>query len=336
MIGTRPLFLPPGQNGQYVNYWIRAIDNSNDTTDYPFTNATSRFYITLDDGINEIADIQETSNLGGNSIWNGDSIDHMSIHAVVTATANTYDLGTTTIQDGRDPWSGIMIQKVPGDGLENLQRGDSIEITSGEVLEEFGVTYLRNVTYNMLGTGTIPAPITTLDVDSLNQQVFNQAEAYEGMFVEFAPTYVVNTNPDAPSGDFGEWSINPDQARTDGLRVDDLSADIPATFNTTSLSVGQQLNYIRGILWYSFGDVKLVPRNQADIDGFTTTYPKSINTFVFLGLNPQLYMDINDTNQRDHQYTTTASRYRCNRPGSHHRFYRCICQPGNGGSTGFH
>lgn len=283
-----------GTDGEYVNFWFRAIDNSNDTTDAPFENATTQFYITLDDGIDEISDIQETPNLGGNSIWNGDTITSMSVNAVVTATLNTYDLGLLTIQDGTGPWSGIMLQKVPGDMLETLNRGDSIEITSAVVTEVFGVTYLTEVTFNHLGTGTIPPPVTTLDVDSLNQNVFEQAEAYESMLVRWAPATVVNTNADAPSN-FGEFVINPNSGSSTGLRVDDYSQNIPFGFNDDSISQGQTLTYVQGILWYSFGNVKLVPRNLADIGGFSTTYPKSINTFAFLGLNPQLFMDINDT-----------------------------------------
>lgn len=284
-----------GADGEYVNYWFKAIGSANDTTNFPGVNSTSAFYITLDDGIDEISDIQFTESAGGGSYFNGDSIGNMSITGIVTASINTYDLGLVTIQSGTQPWSGIMLQKVAGDGLENLQRGDSILITAGEVIEEFGVTYLSDVDYTYLGKGTIPAPVTTLSPDSLNQQVFDQSEAYESMLVEFQNVAIVDTNPDAPSN-FGEWSFNTNASANTGLRADDYAEDIPFGFNTDSLSMGQTLAYIRGILWYSFGNVKLLPRNQADIDGFTTQYPKRINTFVFNSLNPAVFMDIDEAN----------------------------------------
>ncbi len=286
--------LPPsGGDGVYVNYWIRAIDNSNDTTNFPSVNSTSEFYITLDNGIDEISDIQFTESAAGGSYWAGDSIPSMSIEGVVTASINTYDLGLVTIQDGRQPWSGIMLTKVPGDGLENLNRGDSIRINSGLVFEEFGVTYISNVDYTLLGQGSVPNPITTLDPDSIDQGVLAQAEAYEGMLIEFQNAVVTDTNPDGTSN-FGEWEINIDPQATTGLRVDDYSEDVPFLFNVDSLSQGQQLGFIRGILWFSFGNEKLLPRNQADIDGFSTDYPKRITTFAFVGLNPPVFMDIDD------------------------------------------
>lgn len=286
--------LPPsGGDGVYVNYWIRAIDNSNDTTNFPAVNSTNEFYITLDNGIDQISDIQYTESAGGGSYWAGDSIPSMSITGVVTASINTYDLGLVTVQDGTGPWSGIMLQKAPGDGLENLQRGDSVEITSARIFEEFGVTYLGDVNYTLLGKGTVPAPVNTLHPDSIDQGVLLQAEAYESMLIEFQNAVVSDTNPDGNSN-FGEWEINIDPQATSGLRVDDYAEDVPYLFNVDSLSAGQQLGYIRGILWFSFGNEKLLPRNQADIDGFSTDYPKRITTFAFVGLTPPVFMDIDD------------------------------------------
>ncbi len=293
--GTIP---PSGSDGAFVNYWLLAVDNSGDTTYFPAKNSTNRFYITLDNGIDEIRDIQFTDNQGGSSWWNGDSIPAMDIVATVTATLQPYDLGLTAVQDGQGPWSGIMLTKVPGDGLENLLRGDSIRITSARVVETFGVTYLTNVQYTLLGRGTNPPPITTLNPDSINAQLLSQAEAYESMLVRWDNAYVVDTNADFGSGgsNFGEWYINTDNQKTTGLRVDDYATDIPLGFNTDSLQNGQQLAFIQGILWYSFGNFKLIPRNQGDIDGFTTAYPKVINTFVFTGLTPPLFMDIDQVN----------------------------------------
>lgn len=282
-----------GGDGVYVNYWIRAIDNSNDTTNFPAVNSTNEFYITLDNGIDQISDIQFTESAGGGSYWAGDSIPSMTLTGVVTASINTYDLGLVTIQDGSGPWSGIMLQKAPGDGLENLNRGDSIRVNSARIFEEFGVTYLGDVDYTLLGKGTVPNPVSTLDPDSIDRGVLLQAEAYESMLVEFQNAVVTDTNPDGNSN-FGEWQINTDPQATTGLRVDDYAEDVPFGFNTDSLTAGQQLAFIRGILWFSFGNEKLLPRNQADIDGFSTEYPKRIITFAFVGLNPPVFMDIDE------------------------------------------
>lgn len=288
--------LPPsGSDGEYVNFWIRAIDNNNDTTNFPAINSTSEFYITLDNGLDQISDIQFTESAAGGSNWAGDSIPSMNVKGVITASINTYDLGLVTLQDGTAPWSGIMLQKAPGDGLENLQRGDSIRINSARIFEQFGVTYLGDVNYTLLGKSNGPNPVTTLDPDSIDQGVLLQAEAYESMLVEFQNAVVTDTNPDGNSN-FGEWQINTNPQATSGLRVDDYAEDVPFGFNTDSMSLGQQLGFIRGILWFSFGNEKLLPRNQADIDGFSTDYPKRITTFAFVGLNPPVFMNIDDAN----------------------------------------
>ena len=276
---------PSGQDGAIMNFWIRAIDNSGDTTDYPFTGATNMNYITLDDGINEIKDLQYTI-ANGPSIWSGDSLTGMSIHAVVTSTQEPYDLGLIAVQDSRDPFSGIILQRVTGDQLGELRRGDSILLKVGMVSEVFGVTNLSFVQYDLLGKGTVPEPITGLNPDSIAAGVFDQAEAYEAMFVKFPNAFVVDTNADGPNNNFGEWAINTSLTPGSGLRVDDYSNDIPFGFNVDSMSLGQQLDYIQGILWYSFGNYKLEPRNQSDIAGFHTEYPKRITLFSFLGLGP--------------------------------------------------
>lgn len=274
-------------DGEVVNYWVRAIDNEGDTTDYPATNSTSLNYITLDDGIDEISDLQFSTSANGNSIWAGDSLTDVDFTAVVTATQRSYDLGLITVQDSRDPYSGLTLQRVTGDNLDELRRGDSIRITNGLLTEEFNVTTFSYVQFEHLGETDVYQPVTTLHPDSVNAGVMDHAEAYESMFVRFEDAYVVDTNADESAGsNFGEWSFNTDMAATTGLRADDFSNDIPFGFNVDSLEAGQHLDFIQGILWYSFGNFKLLPRNQSDIAGFTTDYPKRITLFSFIGAGP--------------------------------------------------
>ena len=282
-----------GTDSVYVNYWIKARDNNNDTTAFPGYNSTSNFYLVLNNGINQIADIQATPKPSGASVWAGDSItSRMNINAVVTATNKTYDLGTVTIQDARAPYSGLFLMKTSGDNLETLKRGDSILITGGKVIEDFGVTHLTNVQFSKIGKGTVPAPITGINVDSIINPTVT-AEMYEGMLVRFNAVAVIDTNPDVPSN-FGEWSFSTDATDTIGLRADDRSLDINFGFNVDSLSEGMTLTYIQGILYYSFGNWKLLPRNKGDIAGFSTNYPRTLNTFEIPATanNPQIICNV--------------------------------------------
>jgi len=273
-----------GSDSSIVNFYMMAVDDDMDTTHSDLSH-----YITFDNGITDISQLQYSLGSGGSSIWSGDTINQMSVNCVVTSTLNTYDLGLLTVQDGKAPWSGLILQKTTGDGLEDLFRGDSILITAGVVTESFGVTMLSNITFTSLGTGAIPDMITTLNPDSLLSGV--NAEPYEGMLLRFNNAYVFSTNPDG-TANYGEWSVQTDTAAIAGLRCDDYSFDINYGFNTDSLSVGMPLSFIQGVFYYSFGNWKLLPRNRADISGFSTPYPKDITAFAFLGLNPQVFCTV--------------------------------------------
>ena len=273
-----------GVDEQYVMFYIKSIDNDGNVTIFPNDSAHYSFYQTLDDGIDDIYDIQYTPVPGGSSsIWNGDSILGMNVEGIVTATNALYDLSLVTIQDGTDPWNGLFLRSTSG--LEDLKRGDKINITSGTVRESFGVTYLDGATFTVVSSGNpIPGPITSLNPDSLHANKNGSTEPYEAMFLRFEPTYVTDTNADAPSN-FGEFEINI-TSKTTGLRVDDFSTDIPMEFGTDSVSVGDSLGFIQGILHFTFGNWKLTPRNLSDIDGFNTIYPNQITGFSFLSLTP--------------------------------------------------
>ncbi len=275
----------PGIDSSYVKFFIRAIDNSGNETFFPDAMATGSNYIVYDDGINSIARIQKNEN-GFGSIWAGQTLPEMSVEGIVTAGQQTYDLGILTLQDGTAPWSGIFVQS--STGLDALYRGDRIRITSGDVVETFGVTYLQNVTFDFISSGNaLPAPITTLLPDTLGANIFLKAEPYEAMLLRFNSATVTSNNADAPSGPFGEWKFNTTSSTPNsGLWVDDVSNDVPFEFCTDSVTLGEVLPFVQGPLYFSFSNYKLIPRNRADIGGFITSYPKAIVSFRFDGLVP--------------------------------------------------
>ncbi len=275
----------PGVDASYVKFYIRAVDNSGNITFSPDDMATGSNYIVYDDGINSIARIQKNEN-GFASVWAGQTLPEMEVEGVVTAGQQTYDLGLLTLQDGTALWSGIFIRSSAG--IDGLYRGDKIRVTSGKVVEEFGVTYLDNITFDFLSSGNaLPAPITTLLPDTLGANIFLKTEPYEAMLLRFNNATVTSNNPDAPGGPFGEWKFNTTSATANtGLRADDVSNDIPFEFSTDSVNVGQVLTYVQGPLYFSFSNYKLIPRNRADVGGFSTNYPDAIVSFRFDDLIP--------------------------------------------------
>ncbi len=265
--------IPPAADGEYVNFYIRAIDDSSLVAYFPDSLATGSMYRVIDKGITEISDIQETPFTSGNSLWDGDTLSGISLKAVVTGTLS--QLGYVSIQNGTDPYSGIFIKAIAGDGLSTLKIGDSIEIKSAIVSEIYGVTYLENAgnnNFELLSiNNAIPEPVKNIPPDSLNAQIPEYAEAYEAMLLQFDDIYVVNNNPDAPNN-YGEWAIGYDTSKSNGYRVDDYSNFIVGGFNVDSLSEDMKLDFIRGIATYSFGNCKLLPRDLNDISGFNTEY----------------------------------------------------------------
>ncbi len=272
----------PGVDSTYVNYYIEAFDNAGNSITTP-SPAAPLTYIVYADGINSIVQIQNTPYSSGASIWANDSIADMQIEAFVTSTTQTYDLGMVAVQEGSGQYEGIFIKSVPGDGTDGLMRGDLIRITSGKVIEEFGVTKLTNITFTVLSTmNDLPAFTTGIDPLEVDAKVYAATEPYEGMLVRFDDAFVTSNNADAAGGGaFGEWRVNLDNTPETGMRCDDYSYEINFEFGVDSLTLGQELGYIQGILYYSFSNWKLLPRDRNDIDGYATTYPNSIVSFNF-------------------------------------------------------
>lgn len=261
--------VPPQPNGSIVKYWFKGTDNGGNSSNFPDTLASGSAYMVVDGGITKISQLQYSPFPGGNSIWMNDTLSNINVPGIVTATAANNDLGLVTLQADTLPFGGIFVTPNLNDSVAGWKRGDSIVIKGCVVTENFNVTTLRNVglaNHQRISTNKpLPAFVTQLNSDSISLKSPIQAEPYEGMLVKFTNTYIVNKNADAPSN-FGEFAINKDTLSTVGLRVDDQSNDIPMNYNTDSIKLKQKVNFIQGVLFFSFSNWKLLPRDRADID----------------------------------------------------------------------
>lgn len=275
--------IPAQANGSIVKYFIRGTDNGGRSGFSPDSLATNSAYMVVDGGVTSIQQIQMSPYSNGNSIWMNDTLTNVSIRGIVTATSKTNDLGLVTIQDDNNPNSGIFVTAGVGDGIDQWNRGDSVVINSCVVRENFNVTTLFSAggsNHIVAGTGkTLPAFVSSLNSDSVHAKVAAQTEPYEGMLVQFDSVYVINQNADAPSN-FGEFAIGKDSSKTVGLRVDDQSNDIGTNFNLDSLTSKQKLAFLKGVLYFSFGNWKMLPRNRDDIAGFKSDYGTSVSNVV--------------------------------------------------------
>lgn len=281
--------IPPQTSGSFVKYYITATDDSSMTTAQPNVpgNVNPLAYVVKDNGL-DIYDLQYTPFSDGNSIFMNKPV---TVTGVVTASAEPNNLGYVFIQqEGPLAWGGIMC--IGNTALSSLVVGDKVTI-SGDVKENFGCTRLENISaVSKIGTGTI-APL------ALNPSVFaayNVAtnEMYEGMLIKLQGTgsaklFVTDNNADDPAN-FAEYRVGNDTlAPDDGCRIiagrqtgsaysslnvsfvnDVLWATTDGIMNVTPkvVNIGDCMNSVTGIMYYSFSNMKLMPRNDADFNTY--------------------------------------------------------------------
>ncbi len=176
--------------------------------------------------------------------------DSPLVGQVVTTTGivyATYPGDGFAIAEASGPWHGIYVFYPSGDLPEV---GDEV-VVIGEVQEFFGLTELADFAqYVVASSGHTPYTPAVVDTGQIATGS-SEAESYEGVFV--AVEQVTVTNPDAG---FGEWFIDDGSGE---VMVDDLG-----DYSYTP-SLNELLFLVRGMLYYSFGDFKIEPRNDNDI-----------------------------------------------------------------------
>jgi len=248
--------------GDFVTYSITASDSDGATT--PASEPVTR--LVVDGPISSIFQVQATPDggPGGSGITTAEPVA-FDLDATVQSVLD--DGGSyLTIQDDASlsPFSGVFVEL---DEDSDLAVGDQITISEARVVEDFDVTTLTEVSYERTGTGD---PYGYKEVSTA---IFNgtdgdaTAEQHEGMLLTFADVTIVATNADEPAGPFGEFLISSDGTVENSLRVDDLSSDISYEGGDPGsiYMVGNRLSYIRGPLYYSFGNYKLTPDTADDI-----------------------------------------------------------------------
>ncbi len=241
------------------------VNNSGNPLDPPVT-YTVTFYVDILQTVT-IYDIQYTTDPSGDSPYADQTIQTTGIVTAIYEpqagiVANYY------IQDGQGPWNGIYVY----DNNYVPAVGDEVTITA-EVLEYNDLTELTNVSdFNINSSAnTLPDPeiITTGAAND---------EQYEGVLIKVENAEC--TNDDA---NYGMWEIDDGSG---ALLVDD-------NLYTYTPTVG--LNYnVTGLGHYSFGDYKIIPRDENDVEEAgaiknisdkVKIYPNPVNDVVYIKAN---------------------------------------------------
>lgn len=278
--------IPGVQDSALVDYFIWAMDNAGNVSINPVDTSRSRyFYLVLNRDLT-IQDVQYApfgNGLGGYLNY------RVTIRGIVTA--DTSDLrgdgGQVSrrayIQNGTGPWSGIWVSGLYGD---ELRKGQDVTI-SGLIREINSHTAIDSVTQLVVHSTNNPEPpaqlVTTGEIGGKTKGTLS-AEKWEGVLIKFNNVTVTNVNADGnpgPNGggnsNFGEVLINDGSG---DLRMElqegphrfhnNWATTLPAN-KTVALNAGDRFTTVKGILFFSFSNYKIVPRKDDDFEGYQTS-----------------------------------------------------------------
>ncbi len=268
--------LPAFNDSSLISYYVTAKDNEGYESNNPTDIVNGRyFYLVLDRPLT-INDVQYSPYGSGYSGYNNYEV---TVDGVVTS--DTSDIaGQIFIQNGSGPWSGIQLF---GTQAEELKKGYIVNVT-GIVNETYGVTRIGNldkgVTINGLisDNTTLPEPteIQTALIGTASSGEL-PAESYESVLIKYAAISVVDENADGDIGgtNHGEMLIADGTGVATRVELQDGLHDYhnfwEASLENEPIRIldGSTFDELVGILYYSFGNYKLIPRKNDDFIGYT-------------------------------------------------------------------
>ena len=182
------------------------------------------------------------------------------------------------MQNGQGPWSGIQVgtRGTNGSTIRGFQKGQLVSV-DGLVWDEsitptFNVTRIDSITnVQILSSGEpLPTP-EVLETVTIGTGGFGQVqkEQWESVLIRYNNVTVTNENADFPSN-FGEMYVSDGSGDT-RVELEDGNHDYHNLSDPTRLyyvKTGSTFDALQGILYYSFGNYKLVPRNNDDFIGY--------------------------------------------------------------------
>jgi hypothetical protein len=242
--------LPGRPDTAQVEFYVRAIDDDGAPTFYPGDAPEGAYHYSV--GITSISKIQTVPLGADTSLMVGRAANTTGIVVTPRGVYNDYIF---FIQDGRGPWSGLMIYDASA--TVDANPGDSVTV-SGLITEYVGMTemHLFSGCYTEESAGNpVPDP-TVLSTGTLATSSI-VAERYEAVLVRVEDVGVTN---DSLGG--GDWEVNDGSG---GCIVGDY-----AYYYYTPVE-GDSLDGVQGT-YYQYGDYKIEPRGDDDLSGPVRIY----------------------------------------------------------------
>jgi hypothetical protein len=281
----------PAQNDSCViDFFLKAVDNQNNSSTNPTDTSRNRyFYLVLDRPLT-IQDVQYSPFGSGFSAYNNYEV---TVTGIVTSDTSDIPLGPQVIiQNGTGPWSGIRIN-----GTETLllNKGDLVTVT-GTVIENFSVTNITNINSSsqltVVSTGNplpVPETLSTSSIGTLTNGTLS-AEQWESVLINYSNVTITDENADGGPGpnvtgnsNFGEIYVADASQVNTRVELQDGNNSYhnfwapELEFEPIRVLVGDSIEELIGILYYSFGNYKLIPRTDADFVNYVTDVQDDIS-----------------------------------------------------------
>lgn len=217
-----------------------------------------------------IQEIQSNTTDGDASAYVGQTVQTEGVVTAVTSRG-------FFIQNGTGPWSGIYVYT---GSTPDVSIGDLVQVT-GTVDEYYGLTQVKDATVTKLGTAEVPAPVV-LNTGEVSQ------EQWESVLVK-VENVVVTQEPN----EYGEWYMDDGSGPA---MVDDLMYEYKAT-------EGQRLKYVTGVVYYSFGNFKIEPRDASDIAEMPKVFVENVifSRGPYVGEKTNVTLQIKNEDQSEYR-----------------------------------
>ncbi len=276
--------IPAQNDSTLISYYVEATDNEGYYTSNPNSKLDNPYFVMTLDRPLMIQDLQYNPFGTGISGYNGYEV---SVDGIVTADTTMLQgdgnqVGPRIhIQNGTGPWSGIVLF---GTEAEKLNFGNFVTAT-GIVNENFNVTTIGSIDDGVSVTvnsenAPVPEPyeITTDMIGTASNGTL-PTESFESVLVKYNNLTVVNENADGDPGyagnNFGEMLVA--DASNVSTRVELQEGnhnyhnlwDAELEDQPIRIVEGSTIDALIGVLYYSFGNYKLVPRMEEDFVNVT-------------------------------------------------------------------
>jgi hypothetical protein len=273
-------------DGDVFRYFFEAVDSAGNTSTYANNGtgtssdtAKGKFFYQVFDRPLTISDVQYTPYSNGVSpYW---AAKTMVTGIVISDTSqlkpapDTRNIGPWYIQASNQPWNGLWINTSTASNLlDSLRVGDSIAV-QGTIDEYYDVTRFEDIDSLIIySRGNITPEPVVVSTGSLGTRANGDplAEQWESMLVRVNNIIVTDISPTGYA-DLTEMEVNDGSGRlivrmAEGKHnYSNIAGDL--TQGKTILKVGDQLDFLQGIVWYSFNKYKIVPRIDSDFGTIT-------------------------------------------------------------------